>query len=145
MHRALCRPQWIRLGLILASPWALSQARTLTAGSNQCLSEPDPSALQELVEWVLEEVSQRAYADPLVLEVGCGSGAISLSLLSQLPQVSEHPVFPPFGLPSLCACWEHLQLIVVSVSNSVFLYLTTEKKVRSSHFLLEEGWRRVWL
>nr|XP_037859802.1 MTRF1L release factor glutamine methyltransferase isoform X6 [Chlorocebus sabaeus] len=46
---------------------------------------------EELVEWVLEEVAQRSYAvgspgSPLILEVGCGSGAISLSLLSQLPQ-----------------------------------------------------------
>ncbi|XP_055985387.1 MTRF1L release factor glutamine methyltransferase isoform X1 [Sorex fumeus] len=45
---------------------------------------------EELVEWVLE-VSQRACAvgspgGPLILEVGCGSGAIALSLLSQLPQ-----------------------------------------------------------
>lgn len=46
---------------------------------------------EELVEWVLEEVTQETLAagaqgGPLILEVGCGSGAISLSLLSQLPQ-----------------------------------------------------------
>ncbi|XP_036189347.1 MTRF1L release factor glutamine methyltransferase isoform X2 [Myotis myotis] len=46
---------------------------------------------EELVEWVLEEVTQKpravgAQGGPLILEVGCGSGAISLSLLSQLPQ-----------------------------------------------------------
>ncbi|XP_054564035.1 MTRF1L release factor glutamine methyltransferase isoform X3 [Eptesicus fuscus] len=46
---------------------------------------------EELVEWVLEEVAQNpcavgAQGGPLILEVGCGSGAISLSLLSQLPQ-----------------------------------------------------------
>ncbi|XP_021517755.1 MTRF1L release factor glutamine methyltransferase isoform X1 [Meriones unguiculatus] len=46
---------------------------------------------EELVEWVLEEVAQRAPAvgpqgGPLILEVGCGSGAIALSLLSQLPK-----------------------------------------------------------
>ncbi|XP_047421096.1 MTRF1L release factor glutamine methyltransferase isoform X5 [Sciurus carolinensis] len=46
---------------------------------------------EELVEWVLEEVAQRphvveAQGGPLILEVGCGSGAISLSLLSQLPE-----------------------------------------------------------
>ncbi|XP_008574948.1 PREDICTED: hemK methyltransferase family member 1 [Galeopterus variegatus] len=46
---------------------------------------------EELVEWVLEEVAQRPHAvgaqgGPLILEVGCGSGAISISLLSQLPQ-----------------------------------------------------------
>ncbi|XP_069331866.1 MTRF1L release factor glutamine methyltransferase isoform X2 [Eulemur rufifrons] len=46
---------------------------------------------EELVEWVLEEVAQRSHAvgvqgGPLILEVGCGSGAISLSLLSKLPQ-----------------------------------------------------------
>ncbi|XP_070216626.1 MTRF1L release factor glutamine methyltransferase isoform X8 [Bos mutus] len=62
---------------------------------------------EELVEWVLEEVTQGprvvgAEGGPLILEVGCGSGAISLSLLSRLPQrvgggpwspslVSEHP------------------------------------------------------
>ncbi|XP_063578157.1 MTRF1L release factor glutamine methyltransferase isoform X3 [Pongo abelii] len=57
---------------------------------------------EELVEWVLEEVAQRSHAvgspgSPLILEVGCGSGAISLSLLSQLPQASvagqdlDHP------------------------------------------------------
>ncbi|XP_045386086.1 MTRF1L release factor glutamine methyltransferase isoform X2 [Lemur catta] len=49
---------------------------------------------EELVEWVLEEVAQRSHAvgvqgGPLILEVGCGSGAISLSLLSKLPQVSH--------------------------------------------------------
>ncbi|XP_055485855.1 MTRF1L release factor glutamine methyltransferase isoform X2 [Psammomys obesus] len=46
---------------------------------------------EELVEWILEEVAQRAPAvgpqgGPLILEVGCGSGAIALSLLSQLPK-----------------------------------------------------------
>ncbi|KAH0508613.1 HemK methyltransferase family member 1 [Microtus ochrogaster] len=46
---------------------------------------------EELVEWVLEEVAQRppavgAQGGPLILEVGCGSGAIALSLLSQLPE-----------------------------------------------------------
>ncbi|XP_050996447.1 MTRF1L release factor glutamine methyltransferase isoform X2 [Acomys russatus] len=46
---------------------------------------------EELVGWVLEEVAQRppavgAQGGPLILEVGCGSGAIALSLLSQLPK-----------------------------------------------------------
>ncbi|XP_012626852.2 MTRF1L release factor glutamine methyltransferase isoform X1 [Microcebus murinus] len=46
---------------------------------------------EELVEWVLEEVARRSHTvgvqgSPLILEVGCGSGAISLSLLSELPQ-----------------------------------------------------------
>ncbi|XP_058534390.1 MTRF1L release factor glutamine methyltransferase isoform X2 [Ochotona princeps] len=46
---------------------------------------------EELVEWVLEEVPQspcvtRAQGGPLILEVGCGSGAIALSLLSLLPE-----------------------------------------------------------
>ena len=41
---------------------------------------------------MLEEVTQGprvvgAEGGPLILEVGCGSGAISLSLLSRLPQV----------------------------------------------------------
>ncbi|KAM7062896.1 MTRF1L release factor glutamine methyltransferase isoform 1-T2 [Molossus nigricans] len=46
---------------------------------------------EELVDWVLEEATQKphvveAQGGPLVLDVGCGSGAISLSLLSRLPQ-----------------------------------------------------------
>ncbi|XP_076985302.1 MTRF1L release factor glutamine methyltransferase isoform X2 [Tamandua tetradactyla] len=46
---------------------------------------------EELVEWVLEEAAQQphvvgAQGGPLILEVGCGSGAISLSLLSHFPQ-----------------------------------------------------------
>ncbi|XP_075403545.1 MTRF1L release factor glutamine methyltransferase isoform X3 [Tenrec ecaudatus] len=46
---------------------------------------------EELVTWVLEEEARRPHAgnaegSPLILEVGCGSGAIALSLLSQLPQ-----------------------------------------------------------
>ncbi|KAL6049014.1 hypothetical protein STEG23_030653 [Scotinomys teguina] len=46
---------------------------------------------EELVEWVLGEVAQKpptvgAQGGPLILEVGCGSGAIALSLLSQLPE-----------------------------------------------------------
>lgn len=55
---------------------------------------------EELVEWVLEEVTQRphavgAHGGPLILEVGCGSGAISLSLLSKLPEVSPLCIPPP--------------------------------------------------
>ncbi|XP_005410356.1 PREDICTED: hemK methyltransferase family member 1 isoform X4 [Chinchilla lanigera] len=46
---------------------------------------------EELVEWVLEEMAQRpplmeAQDGPWILEVGCGSGAISLGLLTQLPK-----------------------------------------------------------
>ncbi|XP_023562000.1 hemK methyltransferase family member 1 isoform X2 [Octodon degus] len=46
---------------------------------------------EELVEWVLEEMAQRPHVmeaqdGPRILEVGCGSGAISLSLLTQLPK-----------------------------------------------------------
>lgn len=63
-------------------------------------SDSDLSSLQELVEWVLEEVTQRphavgAHGGPLILEVGCGSGAISLSLLSKLPEVSPLCIPPP--------------------------------------------------
>ncbi|XP_012892985.1 PREDICTED: hemK methyltransferase family member 1-like [Dipodomys ordii] len=44
---------------------------------------------RELVEWVLEEVVQHphvagTHSDPLILEVGCDSGAVLLSLLNQL-------------------------------------------------------------
>ncbi|KAK2091196.1 HemK methyltransferase member 1 [Saguinus oedipus] len=68
--------------------WTRACVPQPSSGTN---SDPDPSASQELVEWVLEEVAQRSHAvgspgSPLILEVGCGSGAISLSLLSQLPQ-----------------------------------------------------------
>ncbi|XP_021093753.1 hemK methyltransferase family member 1 isoform X2 [Heterocephalus glaber] len=46
---------------------------------------------EELVEWVLEEMAQRPHViegqdGPRILEVGCGSGAISLSLLTRLPE-----------------------------------------------------------
>ncbi|XP_063104993.1 MTRF1L release factor glutamine methyltransferase isoform X5 [Cavia porcellus] len=46
---------------------------------------------EELVEWVLEEKAQGlhamgAHGGPRILEVGCGSGAISLSLLTHLPE-----------------------------------------------------------
>uniref|UniRef100_A0A3Q2X993 peptide chain release factor N(5)-glutamine methyltransferase n=1 Tax=Hippocampus comes TaxID=109280 RepID=A0A3Q2X993_HIPCM len=41
---------------------------------------------EELVELVLTDL-QRKTGSPLCLEVGCGSGAISLSLLKHLPQV----------------------------------------------------------
>ncbi|XP_012892983.1 PREDICTED: hemK methyltransferase family member 1-like, partial [Dipodomys ordii] len=45
--------------------------------------------VKELVEWVLEEVVQHphvagTHSDPLILEVGCDSGAVLLSLLNQL-------------------------------------------------------------
>ncbi|KAL1786249.1 hemK methyltransferase family member 1 [Sigmodon hispidus] len=51
---------------------------------------PQPE-IEELVEWVLEEVTQRpsamgAQGGPFILEVGCGSGAVALSLLNQLPK-----------------------------------------------------------
>lgn len=65
-------------------------------------SDPGLSPPQELVEWVLQEVAPRpraagARGGPLILEVGCGSGAVSLSLLSRLPQVSSPctPSAPP--------------------------------------------------
>ncbi|XP_042556997.1 MTRF1L release factor glutamine methyltransferase-like, partial [Dipodomys spectabilis] len=49
---------------------------------------PGPET-EELVEWVLEEVAQHPHVagthrDPLILEVGCDSGAVLLSLLNQL-------------------------------------------------------------
>lgn len=48
------------------------------------------SCLQELVELVLTDLRMKsvsADAQQTCLEVGCGSGAISLSLLKSLPQV----------------------------------------------------------
>ncbi|KAM6170238.1 MTRF1L release factor glutamine methyltransferase [Rhynchocyon petersi] len=46
---------------------------------------------EELVDWALEVEAQKTCAvgtqsGPLILEVGCGSGAISLSLLNRLPK-----------------------------------------------------------
>ncbi|XP_005410357.1 PREDICTED: hemK methyltransferase family member 1 isoform X5 [Chinchilla lanigera] len=54
---------------------------------------------EELVEWVLEEMAQRpplmeAQDGPWILEVGCGSGAISLGLLTQLPKDLHRPALP---------------------------------------------------
>lgn len=67
---------------------------------------------EELVEWVLEEVAQRPHAvgaqgGPLILEVGCGSGAISLSLLSQLPQ--SRVIAVDKGEASICLTRENAQ------------------------------------
>nr|XP_019579316.1 PREDICTED: hemK methyltransferase family member 1 isoform X4 [Rhinolophus sinicus]XP_019579318.1 PREDICTED: hemK methyltransferase family member 1 isoform X4 [Rhinolophus sinicus] len=67
---------------------------------------------EELVEWVLEEVAQRpravgAQGGPLILEVGCGSGAISLSLLSQLPQ--SRVIAVDKGEASICLTRENAQ------------------------------------
>lgn len=76
-----CRLQRMPVQYILGE-WDF-QGLTLKMAPPVFIPRPET---EELVEWVLEEVSQRSCADPLVLEVGCGSGAISLSLLSQLPQ-----------------------------------------------------------
>ncbi|XP_012576035.1 PREDICTED: hemK methyltransferase family member 1 isoform X2 [Condylura cristata] len=72
---------------------------------------------EELVEWVLEEATQGscevgAQGGPLILEVGCGSGAISLSLLSQLPQLCC--VFPltPEGSCTHLLPWGPMDLVV---------------------------------
>lgn len=71
---------------------------------------------EELVEWVLEEVAQRPHAvraqdGPLILEVGCGSGAITLSLLSQLPKVGclciPLPCLEPLRWSLLVFCPPH--------------------------------------
>lgn len=49
--------------------------------------------MQELVELVLNDLQMKtemgvpSETEPTCLEVGCGSGAISLSLLKSLPQV----------------------------------------------------------
>lgn len=67
---------------------------------------------EELVEWVLEEVTQRSHVvgaqgGPLILEVGCGSGAISLSLLSQLPQ--SRVIAVDKGEAAICLTHENAQ------------------------------------
>ncbi|XP_036733475.2 MTRF1L release factor glutamine methyltransferase isoform X1 [Manis pentadactyla] len=67
---------------------------------------------EELVGWVLEEVTQRPCArgtqgGPLILEVGCGSGAISLSLLSQLPK--SHVIAVDKAEAAICLTCENAQ------------------------------------
>ncbi|KAM9074805.1 MTRF1L release factor glutamine methyltransferase isoform 3-T3 [Megaptera novaeangliae] len=67
---------------------------------------------EELVEWVLEEVTQGpcvvgAQGGPLILEVGCGSGAISLSLLSKLPQ--SRVIAVDKGEAAICLAHENAQ------------------------------------
>ncbi|KAF6099465.1 HemK methyltransferase family member 1 [Phyllostomus discolor] len=67
---------------------------------------------EELVEWVLEEVAPgpcvaEAQGGPLILEVGCGSGAISLSLLSRLPQ--SRAVAVDKGAAAVCLTRENAQ------------------------------------
>lgn len=67
---------------------------------------------EELVEWVLEEVAQRprvigTQGGPLILEVGCGSGAISLSLLSHLPQ--SQVIAVDKGEAAICLTRENAQ------------------------------------
>ncbi|XP_043443365.1 MTRF1L release factor glutamine methyltransferase isoform X5 [Prionailurus bengalensis] len=69
-------------------------------------------AKTELVEWVLKEVTQSscpmgAQGGPLILEVGCGSGAISLSLLSQLPQ--SRVIAVDKGEAAICLTQENAQ------------------------------------
>ncbi|XP_047549217.1 MTRF1L release factor glutamine methyltransferase isoform X5 [Lutra lutra] len=67
---------------------------------------------EELVEWVLEEVARSpcvvgAQGGPLILEVGCGSGAIALSLLSQLPQ--SRVIAVDKGEAAICLTQENAQ------------------------------------
>ncbi|XP_073086728.1 MTRF1L release factor glutamine methyltransferase isoform X1 [Manis javanica] len=67
---------------------------------------------EELVGWVLEEVTRRpcargAQGGPLILEVGCGSGAISLSLLSQLPE--SRVIAVDKGEAAICLTCENAQ------------------------------------
>ncbi|XP_044935387.1 MTRF1L release factor glutamine methyltransferase isoform X4 [Mustela putorius furo] len=67
---------------------------------------------EELVEWVLEEVVRSpcvvgAQGGPLILEVGCGSGAIALSLLSQLPQ--SRVIAVDKGEAAICLTQENAQ------------------------------------
>lgn len=112
-------------------------------------SDPDLSALQELVEWVLEEVAQRprvigTQGGPLTLEVGCGSGAISLSLLSHLPQVSCLGTFHPTlagRLPHVPAPPVSAGGTVVAASNSHPL-LSGQRGESCGYFPpLAGGWR----
>ncbi|XP_066100679.1 MTRF1L release factor glutamine methyltransferase isoform X1 [Saccopteryx bilineata] len=67
---------------------------------------------EELVEWVLEEVARRpcvaeARGGPRILEVGCGSGAVSLSLLSRLPQ--SRVIAVDKGEAAICLTHENAQ------------------------------------
>ncbi|XP_004715300.1 MTRF1L release factor glutamine methyltransferase isoform X1 [Echinops telfairi] len=71
---------------------------------------------EELVTWVLEEEARRPHAggvegSPLILEVGCGSGAIALSLLSQLPQ--SRAVAVDKGEAAICLAQENAQRLQV--------------------------------
>lgn len=49
--------------------------------------------MQELVEVVLTDLQRLCGSGATVLEVGCGSGAISVSLLKSLPQVRFESFF----------------------------------------------------
>nr|XP_030723143.1 MTRF1L release factor glutamine methyltransferase isoform X7 [Globicephala melas] len=78
------------------------------ARESRCLC----STSLELVEWVLEEVTQGprvvgAQGGPLILEVGCGSGAISLSLLSKLPR--SRVIAVDKGEAAICLAHENAQ------------------------------------
>nr|XP_035928124.1 MTRF1L release factor glutamine methyltransferase isoform X2 [Halichoerus grypus] len=110
----------MNISLALATPATFTQGLTVLGplyqdpqgGQVGTDSDSDPSASQELVEWVLEEVAQSpctvgAQGGPLILEVGCGSGAIALSLLSQLPQ--SRVIAVDKGEAAICLTQENAQ------------------------------------
>lgn len=116
-------------------------------------SDPDLSALQELVEWVLEEVAQRprvigTQGGPLILEVGCGSGAISLSLLSHLPQVSCLGTLPPRpGGPTASLSLRHPSLLEAPWSRPLTLIpfcLAREGKAAGISLLWQGVGGQLW-
>ncbi|XP_039084307.1 MTRF1L release factor glutamine methyltransferase isoform X2 [Hyaena hyaena] len=102
-----CRLQRMPVQYILGE-WDF-QGLTLKMAPPVFIPRPET---EELVQWVLEEVTQSSCAvgtqgGPLILEVGCGSGAISLSLLSQLPQ--SRVIAVDKGEAAICLTQENAQ------------------------------------
>lgn len=106
-----CRLQRMPVQYIL-SEWDF-QGLSLKMAPPVFIPRPETEGL---VEWVLEEAAQRppavgAQGGPLILEVGCGSGAISLSLLSQLPK--SRVIAVDKGEDAICLTRENAQRLQV--------------------------------
>ncbi|XP_077633378.1 MTRF1L release factor glutamine methyltransferase isoform X4 [Crocuta crocuta] len=107
-------------------------------------------AKTELVQWVLEEVTQSSCAvgtqgGPLILEVGCGSGAISLSLLSQLPQapcsLHSHRLF--LGQSRVIAVDKGEAAICLTQENAQRLRLLDRIQIIPLDVTLEGSWAHL--